>query len=188
MRERPAGIEGQRRQRGKNGFLEIRVGDGALLFGEIGIIQDVDSRARPAPGTSSLVQQSCALRNRRITEARMARICSAGVMPSGPVSSHALLDLPLQAGDPHHEELVDVGADERQEHQPLEQRIAVVLRLFQHAALKVDQAQLAIDVQRRDRRAEAAGAPFWLRGSEVAVAAGGDTFRLGWGQIWPECS
>ena len=82
-----------------------------------------------------------------MTAARMARNCSAGVIPSGPVSLTPFFNLPLQAGDAHHEELVDVGADERQKHQALEYRIAAVLRFLQHPPLKVHQAQLTVDVE-----------------------------------------
>ena len=76
-----------------------------------------------------------------------------------PGLEYAFLHLPLQPGHTHHEELVHIGANEGQEHQALEQRIAVVLRLFQHAPLEVDEAELAIDVERgivkRSRRLRA---------------------------------
>jgi hypothetical protein len=44
-----------------------------------------------------------------------------------------------------HEELVEVRAEDRQELHPLEQRVALVERLAQHAGVEVEPAQLAVD-------------------------------------------
>ena len=43
-------------------------------------------------------------------------------------------DLLAQAGDPDLEELVEVAREDRQELDPLEQRVALVARLVQDAA------------------------------------------------------
>ena len=45
---------------------------------------------------------------------------------------HALAHQRLQAGHPHHEELVEVVGRDREEPQPLQQRMAGILRLIQH--------------------------------------------------------
>ena len=56
VRERPAGIEGQRSQRGENRVLKIGVGDGTLLFGQVSEIGDAHSGFaqawEPVPWTS----------------------------------------------------------------------------------------------------------------------------------------
>ncbi len=51
--------------------------------------------------------------------------------------------------DADHEELVEVGADNREELHPLEKRMRGVGRLGQHALIELEPAQLAVDVERR---------------------------------------
>jgi len=48
-----------------------------------------------------------------------------------------------------HEELVQVGAEDREELHPLQQRVGGVLRLFENPLLEGEQAQFAVDVERR---------------------------------------
>ena len=61
----------------------------------------------------------------------------------------ALLDsaqlLALQSSDPDHEEFVDVRARDRQEAQPLEQRVGLVLGLLQHPPVERQPRQFAIE-------------------------------------------
>jgi hypothetical protein len=54
--------------------------------------------------------------------------------------------LPHQAGDADHEELVEVRTRDREEAQPLEQRMRGIARLLHHAAVEGEPAQLAIEV------------------------------------------
>jgi hypothetical protein len=56
-----------------------------------------------------------------------------------------LAHLGAQARDPHHEELVEIVGRDRQEPQPLEQRMGGVLRLLQHPAIELQPGELAID-------------------------------------------
>jgi hypothetical protein len=56
-------------------------------------------------------------------------------------------DLLLQAGDADLEELVEVAGEDRQEADALEQRVALVHRLVQHALVEVEPRQLAVDVR-----------------------------------------
>jgi hypothetical protein len=58
-------------------------------------------------------------------------------------------DLLFETRDADHEELVEVGPVDRDELQPLEQRVALVERFFEHAVVDRDPRQLAIDVERR---------------------------------------
>ncbi len=58
-------------------------------------------------------------------------------------------DLLLDARDTDLEELVKIGAADRQEAQALEQRRARVLGLLEHAHVELEQRQLAVLVQRR---------------------------------------
>jgi hypothetical protein len=64
------------------------------------------------------------------------------VFDAGPEPAH-------RGGDADHEELVEVGAGDRQELHPLEQRMALVLRLREHALVELEPAQLPVDVERR---------------------------------------
>ena len=53
-------------------------------------------------------------------------------------------DAPLQAGDAHHEELVEVAREDRHEAHPLEQREAAVLRELEDPLVERDPGELAI--------------------------------------------
>ncbi len=52
--------------------------------------------------------------------------------------------LPAEPGHPDHVKLVEVGVEDRQEFEPLEQRIPVVARLVKDSAVELEPAQLAI--------------------------------------------
>ena len=67
---------------------------------------------------------------------------------------HAGADLLLQAADPLHEELVEIGVDDRQELDALEQPVARVLGLVQHPPIEGEPSQLAIEVERRAREVD----------------------------------
>src|SRR5207248_66184 len=54
--------------------------------------------------------------------------------------------LTFQAGNAHHEELVEVVGRDRKKAHALERRVADVLRLLEHAAIEVEPGQLTIDV------------------------------------------
>ena len=66
-------------------------------------------------------------------------------MPSGPARDRAQLDLLLHARDADLEELVQVGRDDAEELQALEQRHGAVLGLREHAAVELERLQLAIE-------------------------------------------
>ena len=53
--------------------------------------------------------------------------------------------LPNQAGDADHEEFVEIVGRNRQEAQPLEQRMTAVVRFLQHPAVEFQPRQLAVD-------------------------------------------
>ncbi len=59
---------------------------------------------------------------------------------------------PYRPADAHHVELVEVRGRDRQEAQALEQRVAHVLRLLQHAAVELQPGQLAVVEARRTGR------------------------------------
>ena len=63
----------------------------------------------------------------------------------------AVLDLLQQARHAHHEELVDVGAENRQKFDAFKQRVAAVASLFEHAPLELQVAEFAIEVKAMGR-------------------------------------
>jgi hypothetical protein len=58
-------------------------------------------------------------------------------------------DLALETGDSHHEELVKVGAHDGQELDSFQQRDGLVLSLFKHSSLKIQETEFAIHVELR---------------------------------------
>ena len=108
-------------------------------------------------------------------------------------SADALLDagelLALEAGDPDHEEFVEIAARDGQEAQPLEQRVGGVARFLEHAAVERQPAQLAVEITRSGlgrRRAGSSsnamalgpGCPsFLLTQRRIYSAAGAASFR-----------
>jgi phosphoribosylanthranilate isomerase len=58
----------------------------------------------------------------------------------------AFVELTPQQRDSHHEELIEVRADDRQELETLEQRHARVLRFFEHAMVELEPRQLTVHV------------------------------------------
>jgi hypothetical protein len=57
------------------------------------------------------------------------------------------LHLLLQAAYPHHEELIEVRAEDCQKLQPLEQWHLGVLGLLQHPAIELEPAQLPVEIE-----------------------------------------
>ena len=61
------------------------------------------------------------------------------------------LHLLLEAGDAHHEELIEVRTEDGEEFHPLQQGRMLVPRLLEDAPLKGEQRELAVDVPLRRR-------------------------------------
>ena len=187
--KRVARIERERRQDGEDVALEVGP-QLALLLGRKGVVRDdLD------PLVAELRQQVFAP---TIVEAPAFPLevgADAGQLLG---RRHAVrrrlerapLQLPAQTRDADHEELVQVAAVDRQELDPLEQRVPRVARLLQHPAVEPQPAQLAVDVvlgkPRRDGRRGPSGsrARFRLRrfgrnrrGRRLERILSGRTFR-----------
>ena len=52
----------------------------------------------------------------------------------------------LERGKAHHEKLIDIGRDDGEEFDTLEEFIAPVARFFEHALLEFEQTDFAVDV------------------------------------------
>ena len=59
----------------------------------------------------------------------------------------ARFDLGLQRGHPHHEEFIEVVAEDGAEFRLFQQRGVFVERLGQHPVVELEPAQLAIDIE-----------------------------------------
>ncbi len=146
MRKRAARIEGQRRQHRKDSLMEILGGAPELGLAQIGVVEheDVFGRQRGHQFVQTLARL---VQHASSASRRMAINCARGPMPSGPDLHRARLHLGRQAGDPHHEKLVQIGTKNGEELHALQQRIALVLGLLEYAPLEGQQAQLTVDVQ-----------------------------------------
>ncbi len=80
-------------------------------------------------------------------------ICWAGRQPVVAGRGDAGGDHAFEAGHADHVELVEVGGGDRQKAQPLQHRVARILRLLQHTAVEGEPGQFAVDeALRRVRR------------------------------------
>ncbi len=145
MRKRPAWIERQRSENRKNLLGEKRVQLRALLQAEVRKIQQADMaglQRRNQILPEEIVRPADQAPNyaaNRFQRLRRAAAIQAGLLD-------AVFDLLRQAGDAHHEELVDVRAEDRQEFHALQQRIAAIAGLLQHAPLELQMAEFPIQV------------------------------------------
>ena len=139
-----AGIERLRRDQGQNVGFEIVPQPLAATFRQLRDIGDLDAlrrQLRPELRQDRLLavfypDHRCPDRFELLTggEAVDRRLLYAAAC------------LAFQPGDADHSEFVEVTGGDREEPQPLEQRIAFVLRLAQHAAVECQPAQFTIDV------------------------------------------
>ena len=102
---------------------EVVLQPGPLPLGDV---RAVDQHDRPAwPASGAVRASASAGRSPAPRPPRAIRTsCSAGVRPSGLLMVMPSRTWPLQAGDADHEEFVEVVGRDRQEAQPLQQRMA----------------------------------------------------------------
>ena len=155
QREAEVGQEGEgvgrvdrhRRQHGEQLVQELGLQPLALGLGDAGGVDDLDPDAcqflaqlapaallfghQPAGGHIDLVQ-----------------LLGRGQAVGGE-DAHPFTDLALEAGDPGHEEFIEVVGRDRQEAQPLQQRVGRIGGLFQHPAVERQPGNLAVEEARR---------------------------------------
>ena len=100
----------------------------------------------PASASRSSRQTSSWLATSRSASSSIAVSCWRGGHAVGGAFLDAQRLVRLQAGDADHEEFVEVAGRDRQEAQPLEQRMMRVARFLQHAPVEGQPAQLAIEI------------------------------------------
>ena len=102
--------------------------------------------SRASDGSTLFVPQLVLGGHQVVGTARHFPVHARGRLAVGPGDFGADLDLRLQAGDADLEELVQVAADDAQEAQALEQRNGRVGGLGQHAAIELEQTELAVEI------------------------------------------
>ena len=148
VRERPPGGDRQRRQRREDHLLEVPGQLRALLVVELVHGDRRGCRARPARGAGALRSSAVSRPPSSSTRSRISAIVSDGDAPVVAGLLDAGVDLVVQTGDAHHEELVEVRRVDRAELHALEQRHPLVLGQLQHALVEVQPGQLAVQVER----------------------------------------
>ena len=190
VRERMARIDRERRQ-DREDLVEEALAERVVVLGDRGVVDELDPLGGERPADRDV--------DRRVVGDEVEDALAGGgqLLVGGPAVGRAGdlagLDLLAQAGDPDLEELVEVAGEDRQELDPLEQRVALVARLVQDPRVELEPRQLAVQVRERrlragraarawrDRRSSGrAGAPVRSRPSEgswalyvEAVAMGG---------------
>ena len=96
-------------------------------------------------GQQHLVQQPVLRLDERTHAGDDQRVDLRGILAVGPGLVDVELDLLLQARHADLDELVEVGRNDTQEPQPLQQRHALVRRLGQHAPVELEEAELAVE-------------------------------------------
>ena len=100
-------------------------------------------------GRSCSRQQRCSDDIISVDRARVAASCCSVFSPSGLTSSMPGAILLQERRHAHHEELVEVGGDDGQELDALEQGMGLVECLIQDPLVELQPAQLPVDVERR---------------------------------------
>ncbi len=91
-------------------------------------------------------------------------------------AGQARVDLLHEARDPDFEKLVEVRAHDGEKSHPLQQRVALALRLLQHPAVEGEPAQFPVEIGELARRL---GVGFFFAGGHVAGwIAGGKPARM----------
>ena len=161
VRERVAGVHGERREHREDLVVEAAP-EVLVVLGDLVVVEDLDALGGQ-PGAD------------RRTRSRRARRSARGRgrgsrRAAGPASGRrscwgeaAGLDLAAQARHADLEELVEVGGEDREELDALEQRVPGVARLVEDAGVELDPRQLAVE-DRRPLLAARAAPPAPTRG------------------------
>jgi hypothetical protein len=148
IRERMAGIEGERREDGEDLRLEVLREPRVDCRRVVGRLEEADP-VRGQERAKVLRPARCLL----VHLGQRTRADDAELVLGGKPVERGLFDagpeLLEDRGDPDHEELVQVGAGDCEELDALEQRVREVLGLGQHPPVELQPAQFSIDVQRR---------------------------------------
>ncbi|MDR6169303.1 hypothetical protein QE359_000332 [Curtobacterium sp. SORGH_AS776] len=145
VREGVRRVDRERHEHREDLLVEVLAHPEPVGLVEVGPVLDVDASRvevrleRPDERLRVAVLQL--VRLRRDVAQHVAR-CATDVGRHG----DAGVDAALQAGDPDHEELVEVGREDRQEVRPFEERLRAVLAEFEHALVEPEPAEFTVEV------------------------------------------
>ena len=145
VRERVAGVDGQRREHREDPLLEHL--DRGTRRRRRRARPSREARCRPRPGRASTWSRKMRSAWSASSSTRVAdreRAAAAGVRPSGLSCADAGRDLVLEPGHADLEELVEVLAEDGEELGPLEQRHRRVVGQGEHPGVEVEPRQLAV--------------------------------------------
>ena len=138
------GVDGQR---GEHGVDLVPEQPRQILTLVVGEVLPGDQRdALRGEFRTHLIAPAFSLPAHQVVRVEQHRVMHlAGQQPAGRAHRDARRDPPLQPGHPDHEELVEVGREDRQELRALQQRKVCVLGELEHALVERQPTQLAID-------------------------------------------
>ncbi len=142
-RERVGRVDGQRRQHRIDEIVEMALEPYALVLGQAGSVDHLDSvrLQRVQEGSPALLlvghQHVGLLIDRH-------KLLGGRAAVQAPLR-HAPGHLGLQTGDTHHVELVQVAGRDRQEAQPLQNRMQGVERFVEHTLVESQPRDFAVD-------------------------------------------
>ena len=173
-RERVGGIHGQRRQNGEDLIVEVLRQGGAIGVGEFVPAHEGDAVA--GQRRADRLHEDLGVPGGQLLGAftDQPQLLARG-QPVGRPDRQAHLVAALEAGDPHHVELVEVGGEDGQELGPLQQRQRGVGGQCEHPGVEVQPAQLAVEVAILGQRVvdrRCGGRRRRLRGPGLGLAVG----------------
>ena len=145
VRERVRGVDGERRQHRKDAVGEEEVQRLALLLAEVVPAHDGDALLLQL-GAHLVLEDGGVLQHQLVGQARDALEELSRLETGGGAHGQAGGDAALEAGDAHHEVLVEVVGEDREEAGALEERDGRVHRELQHALVELQPRQLALEV------------------------------------------
>ena len=150
-----------------------------MVLGDRRVVDDLDALGREA--LAQLQEDRRVLGDELEDALAGVRQLLAGRPPVGRPGDGSRLDLLAQAGDADLEELVEVAGEDRQELDPLEERIAGIARLVEDPRVELEPGQLAIEVREARAASRLGDAPWACRepwseaggpGSTAAISSG----------------
>ena len=143
VREGVRGVDGQRSEDREDLRVEEELDLGLLGGGELVPAEQLDALCLEV-GQHDLAEQVGLLALQVVGALPDVLQHLAGRVPAGRPDRDAGGDAPLEAGDPDHEELVEVAGEDREELRPVEDGQLVVLGELEHALVEGEPRQLTV--------------------------------------------
>ena len=144
MRKRVAGIHGERCHHGQEPALEV-VQEIAGLLGRLLPRADQPDPIGFEARHEHLDEEPVLLLDEVVDPGRDGQHGLARGEPVGADRAIACGDLALESGDPDHVVLVEIGAEDGEELDALQERHRLVLGLLEHTAIELEPGQLSVD-------------------------------------------